>query len=93
MLSLIVFFECCRLSSGLPLTVKTQMVCNILFDSLVGLVPVIGDLGDFFFHANMRNLDLLSHHIQTIQNTQAKPPIPLESILAERLDQKYLDRR
>ena len=35
------------------------MVLNVLIDTLVGMVPVLGDLFDAAFQANVRNLDLL----------------------------------
>lgn len=36
-----------------------RMIGNVLIDYLVGAVPVAGDLFDFAFKANRRNLDLL----------------------------------
>lgn len=44
---------------GAPRSVQARMAANILIDYLVGLVPVFGDLFDFAFKANRRNLDLL----------------------------------
>jgi hypothetical protein len=35
------------------------MIVNILIDMLVGIVPVLGDLLDFAWKANRRNLQLL----------------------------------
>ena len=39
-----------------------MMVGNILFDTVVGAVPILGDLFDFQFKANKRNLKLLKKH-------------------------------
>ena len=40
-----------------PLT-RARMVGNILIDLLVGAIPVLGDLFDVGFRANIRNLEL-----------------------------------
>ncbi len=39
-----------------------RMTLNILVDALVGAVPVIGDLFDFAYKANNRNLKLMRQH-------------------------------
>lgn len=39
-----------------------KMTGNILLDYLLGSIPVIGDLFDIGFHANLRNLRLLEEH-------------------------------
>lgn len=38
------------------------MIVNILIDSILGSIPLIGDLFDFSFKANRRNLKLLKEH-------------------------------
>ncbi|MFT4045729.1 MAG: DUF4112 domain-containing protein [Solimonas sp.] len=40
-----------------------RMVGNILLDLLLGLVPVAGDIADFAFKSNQRNLRLLDRHL------------------------------
>jgi hypothetical protein len=42
--------------------VLTRMVLNILIDAIVGIVPVLGDLFDIAFKANMRNMRLMQAH-------------------------------
>lgn len=49
---------------GLPASVKLRMLCNVAFDFLIGLVPVIGDLLDIGFKANSRNAALLDRHLR-----------------------------
>lgn len=49
---------------GLPRKVIGQMVGNIVFDSLAGIVPVVGDLFDVGWKANIRNIALLEKHLQ-----------------------------
>lgn len=38
------------------------MIRNIVFDLVLGLIPVVGDIGDFFFRANKRNMDILQRY-------------------------------
>lgn len=60
LLSVYVFYEGARL--GLPSRVLTRMAGNILVDSVVGAVPVLGDLFDFAWQANTRNMQLIERH-------------------------------
>jgi len=39
-----------------------RMVLNILIDTVVGVVPLIGDIFDIAFKANMRNMKLMKEH-------------------------------
>jgi hypothetical protein len=47
---------------GIPRNLIFKMVLNIVTDLIVGSIPVIGDLWDFFFRANRRNLQILIDH-------------------------------
>lgn len=42
--------------------VLARMVVNVLADALIGSIPLIGDLFDFAFKANTRNLKLMEEH-------------------------------
>ncbi|MBZ8135094.1 DUF4112 domain-containing protein [Afifella sp. IM 167] len=44
--------------------IKAKMVKNAGFDFALGLVPVVGDIGDVFFKANTRNVRLLTEHLR-----------------------------
>ena len=46
-----------------PAAIQLHMLSNIALDALVGMVPVAGDLFDFAFKAQTRNLALLEAHI------------------------------
>ena len=48
---------------GLPRGVLGQMVGNIVLDSLAGIVPIVGDLFDVGWKANVRNIALLEKHL------------------------------
>jgi hypothetical protein len=52
----------------LPIVVQARMVLNAAIDMLLGLVPILGDLVDIGWKANLRNLALLERH--------ARPGIP-----------------
>lgn len=46
----------------LPLVVQARMVLNAAIDMALGFVPLLGDLADVGFKANLRNLALLERH-------------------------------
>jgi hypothetical protein len=46
----------------LPMIVQSRMVLNAVIDMLLGFVPILGDLADIGFKANLRNLALLERH-------------------------------
>lgn len=48
---------------GLPRWKLWRMAGNIAFDTAVGAVPVAGDLFDFAFRSNSRNLKLVKRHL------------------------------
>lgn len=47
---------------GIPRVVQLRMIFNVAIDALVGLLPVAGDLFDFAWKANDRNIALLERH-------------------------------
>jgi hypothetical protein len=48
---------------GIPRSAVLRMVANIVFDTAVGAIPVAGDIWDFFFRANDRNMQILARHL------------------------------
>lgn len=42
--------------------VMARMILNVLLDALIGSIPVLGDLFDFAFRANTRNMQLMRQH-------------------------------
>ena len=48
---------------GLPKWKLWRMAGNVAFDSAVGAVPVAGDLFDFMFRSNTRNLRIVKKHL------------------------------
>ncbi len=61
-LSLYIIAESARL--GVPRSLLARMGWNVALDTLVGEVPVLGDLFDVAWKANLRNLVLLEEHLQ-----------------------------
>jgi hypothetical protein len=47
---------------GVPKVVQARMLINVAIDAVVGAVPILGDLFDFGWKANDRNLALLELH-------------------------------
>jgi len=48
---------------GAPKPVLARMVLNVALDTIVGVVPVVGDLFDVAWKANTRNMALLERYI------------------------------
>ncbi|MEB3339399.1 DUF4112 domain-containing protein [Okeania sp.] len=65
LISVYIVFSAAKM--GLPKETLTRMASNIVFDSLVGIVPVIGDLFDVAWKANSKNMDLLESHLKSPQ--------------------------
>ncbi len=42
---------------------QARMMANIGFDTLIGAVPLAGDLFDFLFRSNTRNLKIISRYL------------------------------
>ena len=59
-LSLYVVYEGARL--GMPANVLARMGGNILVETILGAIPLLGDLFDFVWQANTRNLALIERH-------------------------------
>lgn len=60
---------------GVPQKVIWQMVGNLFFDSLVGLVPGLGDLLDITWKANARNVALLDQYFETTPTRRKNHPL------------------
>ncbi len=51
-------------NNGASGVVLARMTFNILIDAIVGSIPIIGDLFDVAFKANMRNMRLMQQHYE-----------------------------
>jgi len=52
------------LKNGVSRKVKIMMALNIIVDALLGAVPFIGSVFDFYFKANSRNIALLKKYYE-----------------------------
>ncbi|MBE9190306.1 DUF4112 domain-containing protein [Gloeocapsopsis crepidinum LEGE 06123] len=64
-LSAYIVVEAARL--GIPKAILGRMVRNIVIESVFGSVPIIGDMFDFAWKANMKNVDLLEEYLKNPQ--------------------------
>jgi hypothetical protein len=55
---------------GAPGSVLARMVMNVAVDSIVGAVPILGDLFDIGWKSNTRNMDLLERYVARPQATR-----------------------
>lgn len=55
-----------------PKMILVRMAINILVDTLVGAIPILGDIFDFFWKANMKNVELLEDYEYSPQRTYRK---------------------
>ncbi|HEY9670854.1 MAG TPA: DUF4112 domain-containing protein [Waterburya sp.] len=69
--SIYVVFEAARL--GVPRATLGQMVGNIIWDTVIGVVPVLGALADAAWKANSKNIALLEEHLSV--TPQAKQQV------------------
>lgn len=64
-ISCLIILEARRM--GAPHHVVARMIGNVAIDGLVGAVPLVGDLFDVAFRANLRNMRLLRKHFEKIE--------------------------
>ena len=65
LLSLYIVVEGFRLGASAP--TLTRMATNIAIEVIAGTVPLVGDLFDVVWKANVRNVQLLEEHLQSPQ--------------------------
>jgi hypothetical protein len=59
--SLYIIFQAARM--GVPKATLARMLGNVGIDTLVGEIPLLGDLFDVGFKSNIRNLALIEQHV------------------------------
>lgn len=62
LLSLYIIVEASRM--GVPRSLLLRMGWNVAVDTLVGEIPILGDMFDIGFKANLRNLALLDGYVR-----------------------------
>jgi len=67
-----IIFEAARL--GFPKSTLLRMVGNVAVETLVGAVPILGDIFDIAWKANVRNLALLrAHRVEVARRDERSP--------------------
>jgi hypothetical protein len=59
---------------GVPNAVMARMIGNLLVDTAISSVPVIGWFGDVFYKANLKNMALLREHLDREAQVIDQPP-------------------
>ncbi len=55
---------------GCSQSVILQMGLNVLIENFIGVIPILGNVFDFFWKANLRNLELINAHQKNPQATE-----------------------
>jgi hypothetical protein len=53
-----------------------KMVANVALETILGSVPLLGDIFDAYFKANLRNLEILEQHLA---KTESEPQLVAET--------------
>lgn len=48
---------------GIPRSAVLRMIANTALDTAIGAIPFAGDIWDFFFRSNDRNMQILARHV------------------------------
>ena len=62
---------------GVPTRMLARMVGNLGIDWAVGLIPLLGDLFDVGWKANIRNAQLLREHIHAFPEMETEKAAPI----------------
>ena len=66
---------------GAPSSIQLRMLVNLLIDAGVGAIPILGDLFDFAFKANVRNARLLTGWLARPHETRRSSLLVLLAML------------
>lgn len=69
--SLSLFLNARSLDDGLPLDIQLLFLFNILVDFLLSLIPIVGDIIEVGYKANLRNFLLLEKHLTRVGQKNA----------------------
>lgn len=68
--------------SGVSGWVVGRMLLNVVIESVIGAVPILGDIFDFIFKANERNVSLAREYSQNTTATKRRSGLQLAAVLA-----------
>lgn len=93
MMALMVVETCQQIEGVLPVELKMKMYSNIILDFLIGLVPLVGDLADGFFRANIRNAVLLEKYLCDHEARRLREGLETGSVPESRDPGQYYEPR
>jgi hypothetical protein len=67
---------------GAPPSVLSRMLLNVAIDTVLGSVPIVGDVFDVAWRANARNVALLDRHVAEPAATRASSRLVVVAVLA-----------
>lgn len=65
---------------GAPVAVLVRMTGNLALDAVLGTVPLVGDLFDIGWKANLRNVALLEGHLESPARTRRRSALALGGV-------------
>lgn len=52
-----------KIDGGLPMAIRLKMMSNVIFDFVIGLIPIVGDFMNIAYKCNSRNFILLEKYL------------------------------
>lgn len=52
-----------KIEGGLPVAIRLKMISNVIFDFVMGLIPLVGDFVNILYKCNSRNFILLEKYL------------------------------
>jgi uncharacterized protein DUF4112 len=77
-LSTYIIWQAARM--GVPRIVLMRMGVNVIFDTILGVIPIFGDIFDIAFKANQKNVQLLNNYFQSPQATVQRDTVSISLI-------------
>ena len=78
-LSTYILYQAVKLKA--PKVILARMTLNILLESVIGVIPVFGDLFDFMFKANQRNVDLMRQYVLNPKDTAQQSTLAVVGVI------------
>jgi len=63
-----IIYEAARLGASRPTLLR--MVSNVILETIVGLIPALGDIFDVFWKANVKNVTLLEKQLASAEKRE-----------------------
>lgn len=78
-LSTYILYQALKLK--VPRAIIARMALNVLLESVIGVIPILGDLFDFVFKANQRNVNLMRKYVLNPRDTTRQSTLTLIGLL------------